>query len=89
MEFLNVMSASPDVKEVCKALQEEDPNCPQLESSPQFVRAMLEDMAIEMPGYARHEVGAGFVNETIAKKYLADFSGIDLIRLLSTVRQGA
>jgi hypothetical protein len=89
MELLKIMTTSCEEKEVVTAFQEDDPNFPRLESSPQLVKAMIEDMAIEMAGYDRHEVGAGFIKEEIARRYLDEFSGIDLVRLLSSVRQGA
>jgi hypothetical protein len=47
------------------------------------IKRMLQDMAVEMPGYAQHEVGAGFVDRDIAQKYFADFRFSNFIKVFA------
>ena len=48
------------------------------------VKKMLSRMARPMPGYGPHQVGAGFVNEELAKEYLLKFSFADAADMLLT-----
>ena len=49
---------------------------------------MIEDMAIEMPGYERHEVGAGFVNNDISARYFENFKLSNFIKVFVSTEEG-
>lgn len=61
--------------------------CP-IVSSPDVIKRMIEDMAIEMPGYERHEVGVGFVNNDIATKYFESFKLSNFIKIFAFAEGG-
>lgn len=46
------------------------------------MKEMLKSMARPMPGYGPHQVGAGFVNEDLATRYLTTVSSTDVLGLL-------
>jgi subtilisin family serine protease len=43
------------------------------QSSPAVVKQIIMDMALDMPGYQPHEVGAGFVSQQVALHYFGAF----------------
>jgi hypothetical protein len=47
------------------------------------VRRILSAMAVPMKGYAEHQVGSGFVNEPVAKRFLLSLTASKLAELLS------
>jgi len=55
---------------------------------PYVIKMMIEDMAVEMPGYKRHEVGSGFIDENTATKYFKDFDLSDFIKLFAFNKKG-
>ena len=54
--------------------------------TPERLRAMLRASARPMPGYAPHQVGAGFVDEMTTERYLELFSGAHLGWLFGSER---
>lgn len=46
-----------------------------------MIRKCLEQLAENLPGYALHEVGAGYVDEERVIKFLSSFTPTRLIRL--------
>lgn len=60
-------------------------NWPATQATPfptSIIKEMLKSMARPMPGYSPHQVGAGFVDEDLATKYLMTVSSADVLRLL-------
>jgi hypothetical protein len=48
------------------------------------IKRMLIDMAVPMPHYGSHEVGAGFVSEPIAQAYFRNFSFSNFVKVFRT-----
>lgn len=60
-------------------------NWPATQATPfptSVMKEMLKSMARPMPGYSPHQVGAGFVDEDLATRYLTTVSSADILRLL-------
>ena len=49
-----------------------------LQATWRVVKQILIDTALAMPGYERHEVGAGFVHEDVVKNYFGAFGNVDI-----------
>ncbi|ODS35493.1 MAG: hypothetical protein A7316_07090 [Candidatus Altiarchaeales archaeon WOR_SM1_86-2] len=56
--------------------------------SPDVIKRMIEDMAVEMPMYETHEVGAGFIDRDIAVKYFEDFKFSNFIKVFASAEGG-
>jgi subtilase family protein len=48
------------------------------------IKRMLVDMAVPMPHYGTHEVGAGFVSDRIAQAYFRNFSFSNFVKVFRT-----
>jgi len=49
-----------------------------IDPSPIVIKQMILDMALPMPGYKPHEVGAGFVSPELAEHYFGKFGIVDI-----------
>ena len=50
-------------------------------ASASTVKKILEEMAVTVKGYDAHQVGAGFVDDRLAIRYLTNFSARDFIQV--------
>lgn len=87
MQFINdYLRKSPIIPEWQLAVESQfGARVKDIAPSPDVIKNMVEDMAVEMLGYGTHEVGAGFVNVDIAAKYFANFKLSNFIKVFSFV----
>jgi hypothetical protein len=53
-------------------------------ATPDVVMSMITDMAVPMPDYGRHEVGAGFVDYGVSERYFFNFGLTNFIRVFGS-----
>lgn len=82
-DWLGKLACSPQLAE-CRAVAEKEMKIRLLEIAPttEVLKRLITNMAVVMPGYGPHEVGAGFVDDDIAAKFLLeDFSLAHFIKV--------